>query len=195
MPVPIALALWLVFRRGTLVVVAAAALLAVTLGFAAAKLRTGWVAAPVLERPLNLVEVQGLGRTRRAARRARPAHHAARGGDPRLDARATAAIAFASARWWRCRICCPGDAVRLRASLAPPAIPALPGDYDFARAAFFQRLGGVGYALARPERDPRPRGAAAGAAFRGGDRRAFGRRSASAFVRGCRASTAPSPTP
>jgi competence protein ComEC len=44
-------------------------------------------------------------------------------------------------------------AIKLRATLAPPAIPALPGDYDFARAAWFAGLGGVGFALTRPERD------------------------------------------
>ena len=36
----------------------------------------------------------------------------------------------------------PGDAVRVKATLSPPPGPALPGDYDFARAAWFQGLGG-----------------------------------------------------
>jgi competence protein ComEC len=40
----------------------------------------------------------------------------------------------------------PGDAVRLRATLNPPPGPSLPGDYDFARAAWFKGLGAVGYA-------------------------------------------------
>ena len=47
----------------------------------------------------------------------------------------------------------PGDAVRLSATLSPPPGPSLPGDYDFARAAWFQALGGVGYALAAAELD------------------------------------------
>ena len=46
----------------------------------------------------------------------------------------------------------PGDAIRLKATLSPPPGPALPGDYDFARAAWFQGLGAVGYATAAPER-------------------------------------------
>src|SRR5690606_38549539 len=46
----------------------------------------------------------------------------------------------------------PGDAIRLKATLAPPARPALPGDFDFARSAWFQRLGAVGYAMRRPVR-------------------------------------------
>jgi competence protein ComEC len=40
----------------------------------------------------------------------------------------------------------PGDAVRIRATLTPPPWPSLPGDYDFARAAWFQGLGAVGFA-------------------------------------------------
>ena len=34
--------------------------------------------------------------------------------------------------------------------MAPPPPPALPGGYDFARAAFFKQIGAVGYALSRP---------------------------------------------
>jgi competence protein ComEC len=47
----------------------------------------------------------------------------------------------------------PGDAVRVRAVLNPPPGPSLPGDYDFARAAWFKRLGAVGYADAAAEID------------------------------------------
>ncbi len=153
MPVPVALALWLVFRRGTVVVIATAAALLVTLGFAAAKVRTTWVTAPVLERPLNLVEVKGW------VESVEP--RAGRG--QRITLRVATIRGLTAERLpYRVRIrtlvalpgVLPGDPIRLRASLAPPAIPALPGDYDFARAAFFQRLGGVGYAVARPELEP-----------------------------------------
>ena len=41
----------------------------------------------------------------------------------------------------------PGARVRLRAWLMPPAPMAAPGGYDFARAAWFQRIGGTGRAL------------------------------------------------
>jgi competence protein ComEC len=40
-----------------------------------------------------------------------------------------------------------GARVRLRAWLMPPAQPAVPGAYDFARAAWFQGIGGTGRAL------------------------------------------------
>ncbi|MBK5911939.1 hypothetical protein CCR85_10605 [Rhodothalassium salexigens] len=49
----------------------------------------------------------------------------------------------------------PGDRVRLTAVLAPPPGPAAPGAFDFARQAYFARLGGVGYAVSAVERlDP-----------------------------------------
>ncbi len=44
-----------------------------------------------------------------------------------------------------------GDPVRLRATLQPPAGPALPGGYDFARQAWFERLGAVGYTWSAPQ--------------------------------------------
>lgn len=50
----------------------------------------------------------------------------------------------------------PGDGVRLRVSLEPPPAPAMPGAYDFQRRAWFERLGGVGYALSAPERIATP---------------------------------------
>jgi competence protein ComEC len=45
----------------------------------------------------------------------------------------------------------PGDRVRVRALLMPPSPPVEPGGFDFARQAYFQRLGAVGYALSAPE--------------------------------------------
>jgi competence protein ComEC len=44
----------------------------------------------------------------------------------------------------------PGDRVRLKATLSPPAKPALPGGFDYARTAWFDQVGGVGYAFAAP---------------------------------------------
>ena len=42
-----------------------------------------------------------------------------------------------------------GDRISLRAVLMPPAGPAAPGAYDFARAAWFKEIGAVGYAVSR----------------------------------------------
>ncbi len=44
----------------------------------------------------------------------------------------------------------PGEAVRLTALLNPPPRPAAPGAFDFARDAYFERIGGVGLALKPP---------------------------------------------
>ena len=45
----------------------------------------------------------------------------------------------------------PGDRVRLRALLMPPSPPVQPRGFDYARQAYFQRLGAVGYVLTEPE--------------------------------------------
>ncbi|MGN6147275.1 MAG: ComEC/Rec2 family competence protein [Rhizomicrobium sp.] len=44
----------------------------------------------------------------------------------------------------------PGDVVSLRAVLMPPPSPASPGDYDFGRAAYFLRIGAVGFSFGTP---------------------------------------------
>ena len=41
----------------------------------------------------------------------------------------------------------PGDRIRTRAMLMPPSPPSEPHGFDFARRAFFQQLGAVGYSL------------------------------------------------
>nr|WP_246329482.1 ComEC/Rec2 family competence protein [Chthonobacter rhizosphaerae] len=45
----------------------------------------------------------------------------------------------------------PGAAVRLKARLAPPSPPLYPGGYDFARVAWFDRIGATGFTIAPPE--------------------------------------------
>jgi competence protein ComEC len=43
-----------------------------------------------------------------------------------------------------------GDAVAVTARLRPPNGPVIPGGYDFARAAFYERIGAVGFAYGGP---------------------------------------------
>ncbi|MCU0955177.1 MAG: ComEC family competence protein [Hyphomicrobium sp.] len=121
------------------------------LGFLTAKIRTAAVAAPVLDRTLRAAELTGV------LERREP--HAKRG--ERLTLRLTSIAGVAPQtmpRRARIRILGPagdvkpGDRLRLTATLSPPAAPALPGGYDFARAAFFEQIGAVGYALKRPEK-------------------------------------------
>ncbi|SKB68460.1 competence protein ComEC [Rhizorhabdus histidinilytica] len=52
-----------------------------------------------------------------------------------------------------------GGRIRVRARLMPPAPPAVPGAYDFARAAWFQGIGATGKALDPPRIAPPDGGA------------------------------------
>ncbi|MES2035660.1 MAG: ComEC/Rec2 family competence protein, partial [Pseudomonadota bacterium] len=51
----------------------------------------------------------------------------------------------------------PGSPIRLRAMIGPPPPPASPGAYDFARDAFYDRVGGVGFSLGEPADTALPR--------------------------------------
>ncbi|MFL5296410.1 MAG: ComEC/Rec2 family competence protein, partial [Phenylobacterium sp.] len=52
----------------------------------------------------------------------------------------------------------PGEAISLLAVINAPPPPASPGSYDFARDAYFESVGGVGFALSAPQtwNAPRP---------------------------------------
>ena len=45
----------------------------------------------------------------------------------------------------------PGEVIRVKGMLNPPPPPASPGAYDFARDAFYEGVGGVGFALTAPQ--------------------------------------------
>jgi competence protein ComEC len=131
---------------------------AVLIGFAAAKLRTDRVAAPVLahrtgpvhfdarivsadahgERTRLLLDVP---RIRRLAHDATPRR-------VRISVRMTPETLV------------PGTWVSVLAVLMPPPEPSSPGGYDFARWAYYQGIGAVGYAYGRPKpiAAPRPDG-------------------------------------
>jgi competence protein ComEC len=148
-PLGVALTLWLFSQEGTSRM-AVAALLAVCAGFAAAKVRTELTRAPVLPRPMQAVEVSGLVELvePRATRGQRITMHVTKFGELARDD-------------WPARVrirtfgreaqVAPGEMVTVKATLAPPAAPVLPGGYDFARSAWFQRLGAVGYAMRAPK--------------------------------------------
>lgn len=129
---------------------AAGAMIVAGLGFAMAKARTEVVAAPVLDRMLRSVAVTGVVEQREP--------HAKRGERltlrlvsiadvpaARLPRRARIRVMAAGAAPLR-----PGETVTMTATLSPPSPPALPGGFDFSRAAFFQGIGAVGYALKPP---------------------------------------------
>lgn len=131
--------------RGSLAIVSGVLLIA-SAGCAVAKLRTEWVRAPVLEKRIGPVEVRGyVALVEPTVKRGQ-----------RLTLNVTAIDGLAqdlTPRRVRIRVMTPlagikpGEAIRLRATLAPPSAPALPAGYDFARTAWYQGLGGVGYSL------------------------------------------------
>jgi competence protein ComEC len=150
LPAVAALVIHFTLGRGGVASLATAGLLAVALGIAAGKLRTEAMRAPVLERQMGPVDVYGFVELVEP----RPTR------GQRLTIRLTALEKHEAHAWpYRVRVRTmaetsalePGDAVRLRATLSPPPGPALPGDYDFARAAWFQALGAVGYSTSAPE--------------------------------------------
>lgn len=136
------------FRRQQALLIAICGLLCMSLGFGLAQLRTMQVAAPVLQKKMGPVALEG-----RIAR----VEVLTKGRRLWLDSLAIDRLGNAKTPE-RVRIKLfarnvdlqPGDRIRLRAILHPPSGPAMPGAFDFARRAYFQRLGGVGYAISRP---------------------------------------------
>lgn len=119
-----------------------AATAALSLGFAHAKLREARVAAPVLSHktgPVGLdglvesVQVHGKGVRVVLGMLSSPKFRGPMPDKVRVSVRkADAALV-------------PGNWVHVSAVLMPPPGPAAPGGYDFGRAAFFDRIGGVGF--------------------------------------------------
>lgn len=115
------------------------------LGFTAAQVRAAMAAAPVVQRQIGPVSVTG----RVTLVEQRP--------DDRRLTLADLAIDGLAREQTPAKICItvrargeaisPGQRVSLRAVLLPPSPPAAPGAFDFARDAWFQGIGAVGYAV------------------------------------------------
>ncbi len=126
----------------------------VACGLFAAKLRTDWVAAPVMAREAT-VTVSGwiAAREEASAHGARlylRVHDMTGGGTaPRLVRLTVRSKADALAV---------GEAVTLRARIEPPGGAVMPGGYDFARVAYYAGIGAVGFAYgaAKPAPDLGP---------------------------------------
>jgi competence protein ComEC len=146
------LALLLLMRRSPAGVVLALALLAVGVGYMAAVTRSHLVAAPRLAAELRpravegeVVDVESFPKYYRMLLSSPSVAELAPEETPhrlRITVRTGGAVPI------------PGDHVTLRAGLFPPAGPAAPGAYDFGEAAWFARLGALGYAVSRPEIAP-----------------------------------------
>ena len=118
---------------------------AVALGFAAAQFQALLAAAPVLERRLGPVMVEGrlvaVDPLPEGARLVIAPASIERLAAADLPARVRIRLRHGD------EAALPGAWLRVRAVLMPPPPPAMPGAYDFERRAFFDRLGAVGYAM------------------------------------------------
>jgi competence protein ComEC len=138
----------LVGRSRPWLVVAALALGAACGGFAVAQWRTAQVAAPVIAKRTGPVEITGQIRDlslQPSGVRMVLQHLQI----PGLSAEATPSRVRVRAAGESTAKLEPGDWVHLRAVLQPPPAPAAPGAYDFARQAYFQRIGAVGFTVSR----------------------------------------------
>ncbi len=136
------------FRLGPVARVLAAAAALAALGFWLADWRTAMVRAPIIENGLGprmvvgrIVSVEEEQGSRRAV----------------IAVRAVAGVAAPPARvrvTWRGAAfdAEPGDLVRFRAVLRAPPPPEAPGGFDYARLLYFERIGGLGFALTPPRR-------------------------------------------
>ena len=148
----VAIALYVLARHRRWGAALAGALLSVAIGYGDAKLRTAYVASPMLTRATGLVEVAGW--VERAELRS-PKRY-------RLTLRVISIEGLASDRTpYRVRLTVSGShglpvagsAVRVRGRLRPLPEPVEPGAFDFARKAWFDRLGATGYAIGPPTPD------------------------------------------
>ncbi|PCJ71233.1 MAG: metal-binding protein [Rhodobiaceae bacterium] len=129
--------------------IAAFAVLWVVLGFAAAQMRTIWVAAPALQNEIVGAQLQGEVLT---------ASRNQQGGSillvsptrigsvlpEELPARVRLRVNQAHDPIW------PGDKIATRVMLWPPGEPVAPGAFDFARQSWFRQMGATGVTLTAP---------------------------------------------
>jgi competence protein ComEC len=133
---------------------------AVALGFAAAEIEAWAVAAPILEGELKGVVVEGrllrIDPLPKATRLTLAPSSIERLEDAQLPARIRVNLHGDASRL------VPGDWLRFKAELRPPPSPAMPGAYDFQRAAYFERVGAVGKLFGAPQPIAAPPGTETG---------------------------------
>jgi competence protein ComEC len=158
----VALASIAVARRRLVLLMAALAISAIAVGFAAAQIRTAIVAAPLLGDEIGPVTVVGTV----VAIEALPAGQRIVLGDLTIED----LPADETPDRVRIRISkrdvalVPGQRIELLAEIGPTSPPVIPGGFDFQRAAFFRGIGAQGFAYG----GPRPTFVDDGTATRGG---------------------------
>lgn len=164
-PALMAAILLLALTRGTLAAAMAIGLLLAAGGFLAAKVRVENVRAPVLAKVVNNALVTGrIVRVEpRTPRGERLTIDVEMLGDLAPEVRPVRVrVRTMTARKSEAPPLKAGQRVRLAATLSPPAKPAIPGGFDFARTAWFEALGGVGYTFKQPDILPETEPAAFG---------------------------------
>jgi competence protein ComEC len=114
------------------------------LGAAAGKLRAESVAAPILLEQIGPVRIEGVIAEIDASERSRRIRLAVRAIEDLTPSQTPKFVRFSVKGDIALG---PGRAVACRAILSPPPRPVVPGDYVFHRDAWFQQLGGVGFAI------------------------------------------------
>lgn len=139
-----------VFRMGVVVPALTGVLVWAALGLNAGKLRTEFTRAPVLDTPVDARMVAGFveGLDRRAHKGTRITLRVRALQDVPADVRPER-IRFTWSGATDIRV---GDTISVRVNLKPPPIPVRPGGYDYARRAWFQQIGAVGFAVSPPLR-------------------------------------------
>lgn len=114
-------------------------------GFGSAQIRNVAVSAPVLERQIGPVSLSGrVVRVELTEKGHRLTLDQIAIGSNRVEEMPSRVRISARSRTAPPN---PGDVITARAILQPPPSPSLPGGYDFARKAWFERIGGVGFSL------------------------------------------------
>jgi competence protein ComEC len=118
------------------------------LGAIAGKVRTGLVLAPILREEIGPVRIEGVIAEIDASERSRRIRIDVRAVEDLTPEQTPKYVRFSYKGDIPFN---PGRAVVCKAILSPPPRPVVPGDYEFHRDAYFQQLGGVGFATGKCE--------------------------------------------
>ena len=130
------------FRVGTFRVLAVATCIAG--GLLSAKIRTDWVAAPVISREATVTVSGWIAAREESSANGARLHLAVK--DMSVPAHSTAPKLVRVTVRSRADSLMVGDAVTMKARLQPPSGAVMPGGYDFARVAYYEGVGAVGFA-------------------------------------------------
>lgn len=123
-------------------------LAAISAGFTVACLRAAYVEHKVLTRPTGTLMLTGFVEARDATERSDRAVIRLTGASGRGAENVPKKIRVAMRRGFAPNV---GDHIELQARLRPLLGPTRPGGYDFARGAYFQKLGAIGLVYGRPK--------------------------------------------